>query len=312
MDMVQISEEIYGQWGKCVRLSDGKNELFATLDFGPRIIKFSAIGKENMFFEDTDDKINFLDSKDITDNLFGDDKGVWHIRGGHRLWINPETDYTYYPDNNKVKYEKVENGIRLIPPVEITNDIQKVIEITMSEDNCVHVVHKITNVGTKETELAPWGLTVLSPGGTEIFPVPTPEETNLAYRSLVIWKYTYLDDKRVKWGKKYISLKQDENATTNFKVGQLSQQGWAAYFNHGDVFVKYFDTALDKVHPEGNTNFHTYTSKFMLEMESLGELKKLKPNETVVHKECWCYYCEVDIPDSECEIDKFVKEYIEE
>ena len=50
--MVQIekTEISHSQWGRCVRLSNGTIELLATVDFGPRIIYFGAVGGVNEFF----------------------------------------------------------------------------------------------------------------------------------------------------------------------------------------------------------------------------------------------------------------------
>jgi hypothetical protein len=311
--MVEISEVKYGVWGNCVRLSDGRNELLATLDFGPRVIRFAAIDAENMFFEDVNKGITKEGLEKEFADVFGEDKGVWYIRGGHRLWTSPEAfPRSYYPDNEPVAYEKIENGVRLIPPAQVATNIQMEIEITMPEENCVHLVHKVTNKGLWKTELAPWALTVLSPGGTEIIPMPTRETGFLENRNISLWTYTKMNDERVTWGERYITLKQNPDADTAFKIGQLSQHGWAAYFNHGDVFVKYFDINEDKAHPDRNCNFETYTSDLMLEMESIGEYKSLEPGETVSHSECWCYYSDVKIPQTEEEMDAFAKEYVED
>ena len=313
IEMIEITEVKYGEWGNCLRMSDGKNELFATLDFGPRIIRFAAIGAENVFYEDVDKNITKEGLEEDFAKAYGADKGVWYIRGGHRMWISPEAfPRTYYPDNQPVAYEKIENGVKLIPPAQVTNNVQFEIEITMPEENCVHLVHKVTNVGYWGLEIAPWALSVLAAGGVEIFPVPDRETGFLENRHLVLWPYAKMNDNRVTWGDKYITLRQDKNCTCNYKIGQLSQHGWAAYFNHGDVFVKYFDTAEDKPHPDRNCNFETFTSEYMLEMESLGEFKKIEPGESISHSECWCFFKDVKVPETEEEMDAFAKKYIED
>ncbi len=310
--MLEISEVKYGQWGNCVRLCDGRNELLATLDFGPRIIKFCALGKENMFFEDKNDEINGYDFENETSKTYGKDSGVWHIRGGHRLWKSPEgLPDTYYPDNKPVSYEKIENGIRLLPPPQKEINLQFSMEITMPEENCTHIVHTIRNIGDKPVTLAPWALSVLSPGGTEIFPVADRPAPFLGNRHFVFWQYTRMNDKRATWGDKYIRLRQDSDAEVNFKVGTLSQHGWAAYFNHGDVFVNYFDVNDGLPHPDHDCNFETYTGKYMLEMESLGVLSELAPGEAVSHNECWSYYTDVALPANDEETDLFVKNIVE-
>ena len=310
--MVEITEVTYGQFGRCVRLCDGRNELLATLDFGPRIIRFCALGSENIFFEDVNDAINAEANADEFAALYGADAGVWHIRGGHRLWKSPERcPETYFPDNAPVSYEKTENGIKLIPPVQHGTNFQFSMEVTMPEENCVHIVHTIKNLSDMPVSLAPWSLSVLSPGGTEIFPVPTRKVHYVGTRHLVFWQYTKMNDPRVTWGDKYIRLRQDSEDTTNFKMGMLSEHGWAAYFNHGDAFVKYFDTNEGLPHPDRDCNFETFTNRHMLEMESLGVLRELQPGAEVSHSECWSYYTDVALPANDEETDAFAKKYVE-
>ena len=107
--MVSIERTTYGSWGNCVRLSNGKIELFATLDFGPRVIRFGFIGKTNMFCEDTE--VESTASGEDFDELYGKDT-AWFIRGGHRLWTSPEArPRSYYPDNEHVEVTEIANGI---------------------------------------------------------------------------------------------------------------------------------------------------------------------------------------------------------
>ena len=109
---LECEEITYGEWGRCVRLTDGDVELVATLEIGPRVIRFGAVGGPNEFFEDVKDEVTRAE-KAASFDIFGDE-GYWHIYGGHRLWASPEEfPRTYYPDNEPVAYSKIENGVRL-------------------------------------------------------------------------------------------------------------------------------------------------------------------------------------------------------
>lgn len=294
--MIEVKETTYGNWGKCIRISNGETELFATVDIGPRIIRYGKVGGANVMFEDINDEINKEECSDAFAEAFGAEKGVWHIRGGHRLWVGPEyLPRTYYPDNEPVDYKITENGVILTPPLQVWNNLQYEIEISMSADGTVKLNHKITNKAPFASEFAPWALSVLAKGGHEVFPQPTKDTGFLGNRLLALWPYTKLTDKRVYWGDRYITLKQDPNATEPFKVGINSEHCWAAYFLEGDMFVKYFEGDPEGTYPDGGMNFETYTSNAFLEMESLGELKTVQPGETVCHKETWKYF--KDIPD---------------
>lgn len=308
--MVTIEEVSYGKWGRCVRISNGSIELLATLDFGPRVIKFGYIGRTNMFCEDVNTK-SFKDGPEM-DAAFGEGS-TWYIRGGHRLWTSPEGDpRSYYPDNEPVSYEVIENGIVLTPPEQKWTQLQEQVKITMCpETDNVTVDHYITNTGAWTVEFAAWGLTVLAENGIEIVPQPTKDTGLLGNRVLALWPYTKLTDERVFWGDKYITLRQDPSVDRKFKFGINSEHGYAAYILNGDMFIKRFDVNENGVYPDGGMSFETFTCDFMLEMESVGELTKLASGETLSHTERWEMVKDVSgCTDTEDGIEEIVNKYI--
>ncbi len=168
----------------------------------------------------------------------------------------------------------------------------------------------MTNKAAWDVTLAPWAMSVLAPGGIEIVPQPTKETGLLANRWLALWPYTKMNDPRVTWGERYIYLKQEPTNQNKFKVGISSEHGYSLYFNHGDVFVKQFTPIENGLYPDGGMNFETFTSNLFLEMETLGELQTLAPDETVEHTEHWAIYKEAIPVLSEETIDKVVQKYV--
>jgi len=308
--MVKITEINYPNFGRCVEVSNGTIEFVATLDMGaPNIIRFGFVGGENEFFEDIN-KVGILDTPELREK-FESNEGWW-IMGGHRLWNSPEAaPRTYYPANSPVKCEEIPNGVRLIPPPQKWTNLQNQIDIMITDDNQVEVIHRITNVGAYPAEFAVWALSVMAQGGLEIVPVPKKDSGFLGNCWIGLWSYTKMNDERVYWGDKYITVKQDPNADCAFKFGISSEHGWAAYLNHGNMFVKYFDVD-GKNYPDNGMNYETYTNPHFLEVESLGELKSVEPGETVSHKETWQLFKDVSRPtcDNEAEIAEIVKKYV--
>jgi len=306
--MIKINEINYPNFGKCVEVSNGTIEFVATLDIGPRIIRFGFVGGENEFYEDVNQAVT-LDRPELREK-FASDKGWW-IMGGHRLWNSPEALRTYYPDYDPVKYEEISNGVRLTPPPQKWTNLQNQMDVIITGDNSVEVIHRITNVGAYPTEFAVWALSVMAPGGLEVVPVPKYDSGFLGNCWLGLWPYTKMNDDRVYWGDKYITVKQDPNADCAFKFGISSEHGWAAYFNHGNVFVKYFDTN-GKNYPDNGMNYETYTNPHFLEVESLGELKSFEPGETAEHTETWQLFKDVPRPsnNNETELAEVVKKYV--
>jgi len=160
-------------------------------------------------------------------------------------------------------------------------------------------------MGAWDIELAAWALSVMAPGGKQIVPQVTRDTGLLPNRMMSLWPYTKLNDHRVYWGEKYITIQQDPNEKTAFKIGLPNEDGWAAYINHGHMFVKKFNHYMDAIYPDYTaSSYETYTIDFMMEMESLSPLELLAPGDTIEHEETWTLIDNVNVPADEKEIDE--------
>ena len=299
-----ITRTSYGGWANTVTLSNGVIELVATLDVGPRIIRFGLIGGPNLF-------------KEFPEQMGGTGEREWMSRGGHRLWHAPEAKpRTYALDNSPVQFAQHDDfSMTLTQQPETENGIQKQIDILMSaDDNVVTLSHSLTNLGPWTIEMAPWALTVMAPGGMAITPLPEKRphtEVLTPELPLVLWPYTDLRDPRLSLGSRYITLTQDAAATAPTKIGLGQPLGWAAYLNQGQLFVKYFDYDPSAIYPDFGCNFETFTNDAMLEVESLGPLNVLEPGDTADHDETWRLIADIPAVQTEDDIDRLVRAKIE-
>jgi hypothetical protein len=285
----------YKGWKNCVRLSNDKIEVVVTTDVGPRIIHCAFPGGENVF----------KNYPEMMGKTGGDE---WRIYGGHRLWHAPENDpRTYYPDNTPVQWEEIDGGAKFIQPTETTTGIQKEIEVRLPDDTArVEVLHRLINHNLWAVGLAPWALSVMDVGGIAIIPLPprgTHPEELLPTSSITIWPFTHMNDPRWTWGEKYILLRQDENASTPQKTGVQVRDGWAAYANKNQLFVKTFSYTPGATYPDFNATVETFTNHEMLELETLGPTTRLEPNAAVEHRETWHLFSGVSTPMNETDVE---------
>jgi hypothetical protein len=284
---ITVEKVAYQGWQNNLRVSNGQAELILTLDVGPRIISYRLADGKNVF-------------KNYPDQMGGSGEKEWMIRGGHRLWVGPEDlTRTYALDNRPIKYEETNGTVRLIPPPDSEYGIQKEIDVSLSPSGSkVTVLHRLTNVGAEPTELAPWVLTVMGPGGIEIIPLPpkrphpgppknarSPKDF-AANQFMTIWPFFDFGDSRWHFGSRFITLHQDASKGPT-KIGLAHQLGWVGYLNQGTLFVKRFGYEEGKTYPDNGVNFETFTNQDMLEMESLGPLTRLAPGKSVEHTEHW-------------------------
>ncbi len=289
----------YGGWEKCIRLSNDKIELIITSEVGPRVIRFGFVDEVNIFYEDPNQ----------VGKTLGDE---FRLYGGHRLWVSPEIPgFTDYPDNLPVEYRTEKNSVVVTSPTEKATQLQKKIEVSINE-NVATINHMITNYANQTVEIAPWALSVMRSGGVGFFPqeeYQSHQDKLLPVRPLVLWGYTDMSDSRWSWGKKIIKLKQTSNNQPQ-KVGALVTQGWAGYAWENILFLKKFDYQENVKYPDFGCNFETFTNESMLELESLGHLVQLKPNESVEHTEKWMLIRNFKMPEDDDALLKSVNNYL--
>ena len=105
-----------------------------------------------------------------------------------------------------------------------------------------------------------------------------------------------MDDERVRWGDRFVVLHQDPTAKPPFKLGLINEAGWSAYFNRHSAFVKRFPFVPGELYPDFGVNYESYTTDFMLEMETLSPLRTLQPGEAMEHVESWHLIPDVSYP----------------
>jgi hypothetical protein len=280
-------------WKQVLVLANNEVELLITLDVGPRIISYRHQSGLNLF-------------KTFDDQLGKSGEPDWQIRGGHRLWIAPETTSSYFPDNHPVSFSLIgENHVRLRTPTEAQSGIEKELEIFLDEKTSkVTINHSMTAARPSISDIALWGLTAFKPGGKAVIPMPPknlhPNDLSitekksgndaalnlLPNRSISLWAYTDLSDPRFKWHKDRLEINQHAN-TASTKLGFLHQMKTAHYEVDGYRFSKTIDYRQDATYPDGNCNLEIFTDGTMLELESLSPLVALKKDEKIIHTESW-------------------------
>ena len=287
-----VEHVVFRGWPHCRRLTNGTVDLIVTTDVGPRVVRYGFEGKENVLCEVRDE-----------DGITGG--GTWHTFGGHRLWHSPEASpRTYQADNAPVPFEEAEGLIRLEPAFETATGIQKELDVSLdSTGTGVTITHRLTNRGLWPVRLAVWAVTVMASGGVEIIPQTRVDTGLLPNRCIALWPYARMDDARVHWGDRFVVLHQDPTAKPPFKLGLTNEAAWAAYFNKHSVFVKRFPFVPGETYPDFGVNCESYTTDFMLEMETLSPLRTLQPGEAMEHVESWQLIPDVLYPgDSEDDI----------
>jgi hypothetical protein len=236
--------------------------------------------------------------------------GPYRSYGGHRLWIAPEVDaITLQPDNDAVDY-KVQGSTHIFTTKSDKWHVQKEIRISPLTVNGFEVEHRLYNQSGHPLELTTWALTQLAPNGEACFPMPAFKahtDEVLPDRPLALWGYTDLSDPRWTWSQGLGRLKQDPKRGPQ-KIGMYCAQGFAAYANHGNLFIKTFDAVDGGDYADFGCNFETFTNEKILELESLGEVEIVDSGDYTAHSERWLLRRGAQVPQEAGAALKFLTE----
>jgi len=278
----------YKSYGRAIEFTNAKLTAIVTLDIGPRIMHVSLPSLENLFADEVDLQERLPDGR------------VYNFYGGHRVWHSPEAfPRSYMPDGEPLeRYELYDDGILMIQKEEECTQIQKTVEVHFT-DRSLKVKSSLTNCGAWPVEMAVWSLIIGSPRGREILPVTQRNTGLLANTHYVSWSYSKMNDERVYWGQRYITLDQDPLNATPFKLGYPNEFGWMCYFNHGQCFVKKFTHIRGAKYPDFGSSWQTHTAGWGIDIESLSPLQIVKPGKTISHEEEWFVFAAPKKPNTD-------------
>ena len=294
---VSITKQAWGGWPNCYRATNGTIELIVTADVGPRIMRLAFLSGPNVF-------------KEVPAQMGGAGEPDFQVRGGHRAWVAPERfPRTYYPDNDPVEIRITDNAIEATAPIERGNGIRKQLVVKMApEGTGVSVTQRIQNTLPWDIELSHWALTMMAPGGVGFSGFPprgTHSEVLLPTNPLVMWAFTDLSDPRWRFTNKYMILGQDPARPEPTKLGHFNSKTWGGYLLKDQLFIKRYTADVTKRYPDFGCSFETFANGETLELETLGPLTTIQPDEWTEHEERWSLHSDVHAGEfSDAELDR--------
>ncbi len=263
------------EYGNLLWMSNGKIEAAAALDYGLRIMIFRCVGMENVLY---------CQPKDLSDGFSL--KNGWRIYGGHRFWTSPESDKSYYPDNQPIEYIIEEESVLLTQNTDPWTGIKKQFRLSFYGDGSFKVEHILTNCNPHSVKAAAWGITTLKGGAIAKIPCEGQEGGYTSNRSLSLWFDTSLGDNRLSFHKDVI-IGRHLPCEKKLKIGAYTPQGKISMENLGQKLEISFLPHSMEDYPDYGSNVELFINKYIMELETLGVLKEIVPGATIKHTEYW-------------------------
>lgn len=273
---MQYFQQTTSKWGRVLWVTHGVMQIGVALDFGIRVVHLSCVDCDNLFYEQP---------TDLSDGFTT--PGGWKLYGGHRLWLAPESDDSYFPDNSPVDYCVNGDEITFLQELDPLLQVRKSLSLHAEPDGSMRVIQKIENVSNQSVAGAAWGVNTLDAGGTACvsFANDNSSEFNPT-RVLSLWSDTSLGDPRIRFEKDQL-VATHMPTEDYFKIGLYSNPGCVTFYNKGQKFVLTFESKPYHAYPDNGCNFELYMCKQFMELESLGEIKEMIPGQCAVHEEVW-------------------------
>ena len=272
-------EEITVQGHPCHAVDRGGPRVVITTDVGPRILSVTLPDGTG------DGLLASLPDLRI-------DRQGWprfQLHGGHRLWAGPEIpETTYLPDDGPIAVERTTDGVAC-SYLEPETGLRRTVRVA-PDAAAVVVDHVLTNSGASPIEVAPWAITMCTPGGEAWMPRfmgASDAHGVLPNGALVTWPYTRLADPRLVLDDPILRLRSVAGATTPCKIGVAGRAGWIAYRLGGAVLVKRVEYLEGTTYPDLGASLQCYSGGDFLEIETLGPLVTLAPGASIGHQETW-------------------------
>ncbi len=274
------------QGAKALELITPALRLVAIYQFGPRIAFFGQPKGANLF-------------------LWKPGKykrGNWHLQGGHRVWVTrpgaDENEDTYATDNAPCDVEIFADGFRLIGAENPVNRTRRGFSVKVRDADTLDVDNFVQNTGDMLYSGGLWVLTCTVPGKGTRYGIPLGDGSEWnAYRMVHFNRWGGhgqggFNDKQIVTGKDLLVI--NPVGIENKRMVE-SHHGIIAMSDPSrDVtFAKKVPHDISAACPLGcnvemdETAREIGPKNFMVELETMGAERTLRPGDTLHHTEKW-------------------------
>lgn len=264
-----------------VELRTSHLRLVGVSAFGPRLAFFGKPGAANLLL--------------WTPGRYT--RGDWDLRGGHRVWVTrpgaDENEDTYATDNAACDVTIEPDGFTLTGAENTANRTRRGMRVTCVSEDTLRVDNFVINTGAMLYSGGLWALTCTVPTAATSYGVPLGDGTEWDVCTVVLFRRWAghgvggLDDPQFQVKNDMLML--HSRGIENKRMVQ-SHHGILAMRDpdRGLTFAKRAPWLAGGTYPV-NTNVALYVGpeNFMVEMETMGPERTLRPGEALHHVETW-------------------------
>jgi hypothetical protein len=273
-------KEIMFEGSKGIEISTKEVRLVITMECGPRIAYWGRPGEDNLLL--------WAPGKYF--------RNEWDLLGGHRIWVTrpgaDEGEETYVMDTEPCTVEYTDTGCIVTGTEDPATHIQRSIGVRVLGENRVEIDNSVANRGNLLFSGGVWPLTCTVPSENTTYAIPLGDDSPWDYCKVVMFRRweTHTggyDDDQFTFTSDMLLL--TPKGKENKRMVQAVKGIIAMNDPERDIlFAKKAPYFRDLTYPQDcNIAIYTGPESFMVEMETMGAEKMLKPGESMSHTETW-------------------------
>ncbi len=264
-----------------VEVRTAEFSLIAVADCGPRIAFLGRTGGANLLLWEPGKYT----------------RGDWDLRGGHRVWsttpLADECENTYRPDNQPCELRIEKGKCTLLGAEDPISRTRRGFSVEPMNDNLFKIDNFIVNTSDMLCAGGVWALTCTLPTAGCRYAVPVGDGSSWDTFTMVFFRQWAghgahsFEDGQIRVGKDQVTI---EPAGLENKRMLQAHKGIIAMSDAQNDLTFGKKTVYDRNarYPLGaNLAFYVGTDNFMVEMETMGPERTLKPGEELHHVEWW-------------------------
>jgi hypothetical protein len=272
---LQIERTTFMKWREAYRIRLGEAEMVVVTAIGPRILSLRIGDGPNLLYLDETHRVGR-----------GGGADAWLIYGGHRIWVAPESEFSYAPDNAPCEVQVGDGQLTVLAPVSPVTGLQKRLTVS-SRDGRFVVTQGLRNLGETLCTGAVWALTCVVPSGVVAFPWGRGGSWDL--KKAVYWNrwMTSGTDVTSRQWQPGPDLFRVVPSGEVGKVGSNPPEGWVALCRDDVTFIKSHCWIAGAHYPDEDCSLQVYTCPHFIELETLSPLVTFYPGAEATHSEMW-------------------------
>jgi hypothetical protein len=276
-----ITKKISFDGGGALEITTARLRMVVTTEFGPRIAFLGRPGGQNLFYWHVD-KVN---------------REGWRLLGGHRVWITrpmaDESEDAYAADNGPCEFEEAGGLLSVTGAAHPFLKTRRGVRIRALDENAFEVTSFVTNVGPMLYSGGVWCLTCIQPRAGMTFGIPLGDRhldwdvVKLVFARAWAGHTSRVEDPQIRFNEEFMIVEPQGVETKRMlwaPLGALAMTWPAERLS----FVKRTQSDPNAQYPLGcNLAIYVAPDNTMVEMETCGAERTLRPGETAVNVETW-------------------------